>query len=57
LTPEKNARTKLEACVLNQNRGVEESVKITTTDLARTLKANTLIMVGDGDGFWVLPRP
>jgi hypothetical protein len=53
LTPEKNARTKLEACVLNQNRGVEESVKITATDLARTLKANALIMVRDDYG-WVL---
>jgi hypothetical protein len=56
LTPERKARTELEVCVLNQNRGADEPLKITTADLARTLKANALMMVGDGDGFWVLTR-
>jgi hypothetical protein len=55
-TPERKARTELEVCVLNQNRGADEPLKITTADLARTLKANALMMVGDGDGFWVLTR-
>jgi hypothetical protein len=30
---------------------------ITTEDLARTLEANTLMLVGDGAGFKVLERP
>jgi hypothetical protein len=31
--------------------------KITSLDLARTLKANTLMLVGRGEGFIVMPRP
>jgi hypothetical protein len=34
-----------------------EALKVTTADLARMLEANALILVGDGVGFRVLPRP
>jgi hypothetical protein len=30
---------------------------VTTEDLARTLEANALMLVGDGAGFKVLERP
>jgi hypothetical protein len=56
LTPEKKARTKLEVHVMNQSCDAEESLKITTADLARTLEANALMLVGYGEGFRVLLR-
>jgi hypothetical protein len=57
LTPEKRARTEMEVCVIKQTREHEEPLNITTADLVRTLKANAFMLVGDGEGFRVLPRP
>jgi hypothetical protein len=56
LTPEKKARTTLEVCDMNCERGMGPML-ITTVDLARTLGANALMLVGDGKGFRVLERP
>jgi hypothetical protein len=56
LTPEKKARTMLEVCNFNGARGLGPML-ITAEDLARTLGANVLMLVGDSDGFRVLERP
>jgi hypothetical protein len=52
LTPEKKARTEQEITLHNQMKGVE--LKITTGDLARTLMANGLVLIGDGESFKVI---
>jgi hypothetical protein len=55
LTPQKKARSTLEVCDINSTRGF--GLMLTTTeDLARTLEANDLILIGDG-GFKVPDRP
>jgi hypothetical protein len=41
---------------MNCERGAGPML-ITVTDLARTLGANALMLVGDGEGFGVLERP
>jgi hypothetical protein len=56
LTPEKKARTVLEVCDMNCERGMGPTL-ITVADPARTLGANVLMLVGDGEGFRVLERP
>jgi hypothetical protein len=56
LTPQKKARSTLEVCDMNIMRGFGPMV-ITADDLARTLEANDLILVGNGAGFRVLDRP
>jgi hypothetical protein len=56
LTPEKRAKTTLEVCPMNHERG-SGPLLITAADLARTLRANPLMLVGDGKGFMVLYRP
>jgi hypothetical protein len=56
LTPQKKARSSLEVCDMNMVRGFGPML-ITAEDLARTLEANVLMLVGDGAGFKVLERP
>jgi hypothetical protein len=56
LTPQKKARSTLEVCDMNSTKGFGPML-ITAEDLARTLEANDLILVGDGAGFKVLSRP
>jgi hypothetical protein len=41
---------------MNQEQGYGGPLKITAADLARTLGANALRLVGDGEGFKVLHR-
>jgi hypothetical protein len=55
-TPENKTRMTLEVCNLNGVRGLGPML-ITAEDLARTLGANALMLVGDGEGFRVLERP
>jgi hypothetical protein len=43
-------------CDMNMVRGFGPML-ITAEDLARTLEANVLMLVGDGAGFKVLERP
>jgi hypothetical protein len=43
--------------VQNQLREDDEPWKIKAPDLMRTLKANMLMLVGDREGFMVMPRP
>jgi hypothetical protein len=50
-------RNEMEVCVMKQTREDEEPLNITTADLVRTLKGNAFMLVGDGEGFRVLPRP
>jgi hypothetical protein len=52
LTPEKKARTEQEITLHNQMEGAE--LKITAGDLARTLMANGLVLIGDGERFKVI---
>jgi hypothetical protein len=52
LTPEKKARTEQEVIIHNQMEGAE--LKITAGDLARTLVANDLLLIGDGESFKVI---
>jgi hypothetical protein len=52
LTPEKRLRTEHEINLHNQMEGVE--LKITAGDLARTLMANGLVLIGDGEHFKVI---
>jgi hypothetical protein len=52
LTPEKKARTEQEVILHNQMEGAE--LKITARDLARTLVANGLLLIGDGESFKVI---
>jgi hypothetical protein len=52
LTPEKKARTEQEITLHNQMEGAE--LKITTGVLARTLMANGLVLIGDGERFKVI---
>jgi hypothetical protein len=56
LIPQKKARSSLEVCDMNMVRGFGPML-ITSEDLARTLEANALMLVGDGAGFKVLERP
>jgi hypothetical protein len=56
LSPEKRARTALKVCTMNHERG-SRPLLITATDLERTLGANALMLVGDGEGFRVLNMP
>jgi hypothetical protein len=56
LTPQKKTRSTLEVCDMNNTRGFGPML-ITAEDLARTLEANDLILVGDGACFKVLDRP
>jgi hypothetical protein len=56
LTPQKKARSTLDVCDMNITRGFGPML-ITAEDLARTLEANDLILMGDGAGFKVLYRP
>jgi hypothetical protein len=56
MTPEKRAKTALKVCTTNHERG-SGPLLITATDLARTLGANDLMLVGDCEGFRVLNRP
>jgi hypothetical protein len=56
LAPQKKARSSLEVCDMSRVRGFGPML-ITAEDLARTLEANTLMLVGDGAGFKVLERP
>jgi hypothetical protein len=53
LTPVKKPRTSLEVCNLNGVRG-SGLMLITAEDLARTLGANALMLVGEGEGVRVL---
>ncbi|XP_051203399.1 uncharacterized protein [Lolium perenne] len=55
VTPQKRARATLEVSDMNCSRGFGPML-ITAEDLARTLEANDLILVGDGAGFQVLDR-
>jgi hypothetical protein len=52
LTPEKRLRTEQEINLHNQLEGAE--LKITAGDLARTLMANGLVLIGDGERFKVI---
>jgi hypothetical protein len=52
LTPEKRLRTEQEINLHNQMEGAE--LKITVGDLARTLMANSLVLIGDGERFKVI---
>jgi hypothetical protein len=52
LTPEKKARTEQEVILHNQLEGSD--LKITAGDLARTLVANGLMLIGDGESFKVI---
>jgi hypothetical protein len=52
LTPEKKARKEQEITLHNQMEGAE--LKITAGDLARTLVANGLMLIGDGERFKVI---
>jgi hypothetical protein len=52
LTPEKKARTEQAITLHNQMEGAE--LKITAGDLARTLMANGLVLIGDGERFKVI---
>jgi hypothetical protein len=52
LTLEKKARTEQEVTLHNQMGGAE--LKITAGDLARTLVANGLMLIGDGESFKVI---
>jgi hypothetical protein len=56
LTPEKKAKAEMEVYMGNLKCEAEETLKITAVDLVRTLEANAPMMVGDGEGFRVLPR-
>jgi hypothetical protein len=56
MTPKKRARTALKVCTMNHERG-SRPLLITATDLERTLGANALMLVGDGEGFRVLNMP
>jgi hypothetical protein len=53
--PQKRARTTLEVCEMNSSRGFGPML-MTAEDLARTLDANDLVLVGDGALFQVLDR-
>jgi hypothetical protein len=53
--PQKKARTTLEVCDMNSSRGFGPML-MTAEDLARTLEANDLVLVGDGACFQVLDR-
>jgi hypothetical protein len=57
LAPEKKAKNEMEVYIGNLRCEDGEALKVTTACLARTLEANALILVGDGVGFRVLPRP
>jgi hypothetical protein len=52
----KNINHMLHYWNMNCERGAGPML-ITVTDLARTLGANALMLVGDGEGFGVLERP
>jgi hypothetical protein len=52
LTPEKRLRTEQENNLHNQMEGAE--LKITVGDLARTMMANGLMLIGDGERFKVI---
>jgi hypothetical protein len=52
LTPEKRLRTEQEITLHNQMEGTE--LKITAWDLARTLVANGLVLIGNGECFKVI---
>jgi hypothetical protein len=52
VTPEKKLRTEGEINVHNQ--AGDESWKISADDLARTLMANGLVLIGTGDRFKVI---
>jgi hypothetical protein len=52
LTPEKRLRKEQEITLHNQMEGAE--LKITAGDLARTLMANGLVLIGDGERFKVI---
>jgi hypothetical protein len=52
LTLEKKARTEQDITLHNQMEGAE--LKITAGDLARTLVANVLMLIGDGESFKVI---
>jgi hypothetical protein len=53
--PQKKARTTLEVCDRNNARGLGPML-MTAEDLARTLDANDLVLVGDGAYFQVMGR-
>jgi hypothetical protein len=53
--PQKKARTTLEVCDMNSSRGFGPML-MTAEDLARTLEANDLVLVGDGACFQVMDR-
>ncbi|KAK1609994.1 hypothetical protein QYE76_033671 [Lolium multiflorum] len=53
--PQKKARTTLEVCDRNNSRGFGPML-MTAEDLARTLEANDLVLVGDGACFQVMGR-
>jgi hypothetical protein len=52
LTPEKKAKTEQEVFLQNQLGGAD--LKITAGDLVRTLVANGLMLIGDGESFKVI---
>jgi hypothetical protein len=52
LTPEKKTRIEQEITLHNQMEGAE--LKITAGDLTRTLMANSLVLIGDGESFKVI---
>jgi hypothetical protein len=53
---EKRAKTQLELMIHNHTRSGTEDWKISAEDQARTLQANALVLVGDGERFRVMPR-
>jgi hypothetical protein len=56
LTREKRARIALEVCDMNCERK-SGPLLITTADLASTLGANALLLVGEGEDFRIMHRP
>lgn len=56
VTPEKRAKTQMELVIQNHVRSSGDDWEITAADLARTLDANALMLIGDGERFRVVPK-
>jgi hypothetical protein len=54
--PEKYLKTHHELMVMNMDSGESGHLRISAPDLARTLKANDMELVGDGECFGVVQR-
>jgi hypothetical protein len=55
--PGKKLKTNHEMLVMNLNASEGGHLRISAPNLARTLKANDLELVGDGESFRVVQKP